>query len=62
MCLSTVYGRKDGAEKEIVQFISSIDVNGDSIILTDVMGRETVVEGRLLRADLTKGIVVIDLI
>ena len=62
MCLSTVYGRKDGAEKEIVQFVSSIDVNGESIVLTDVMGRETIVEGRLAHADQTKGVVDIYLI
>ena len=51
MCLSTVYGRKDGAEKEIVQFVSSSDVTGESIVLTDVMGRETRGEGRLAHAD-----------
>lgn len=62
MCLSTVYGRKDGAEREMAQFVSAINVEGDSIVLTDVMGRETVVTGRLVRADLTKGVVVIDLL
>lgn len=62
MCLSTVYGRKDGAEQEIVNYISSIEIDGTSILLIDVMGREMTVQGRLARADLTKGVVVIDLL
>ena len=57
MCLATVYVKK-GEESEIMaKNVSGIQVDGNSVILTDILGAEIVVEGRLKKADLVNGVV-----
>lgn len=56
MCLSTVYKSSD-PDSIIMEYVSKIQVNGDEITLTDVMGEQKVIQGTLALADLTGGVV-----
>ena len=60
MCLSTAYYNSKDEENVAVRFVSEINVTDDSVILTDVMGQEIVIRGRLKYVDLTGGTVVIE--
>ena len=55
MCLATVF--KESDDSVIFKNVSRIDVDGDKVILRDIMGDETVVEGRILMVDLANSIV-----
>jgi len=61
MCLSTVYASND-PEHAIMEYVSRINIEGDEITFTDVMGEEKKVNGRLVMADLTGAVVKIELI
>lgn len=55
MCLATVY--KDSDDSVIFRNVSRIDVDGDKLIIRDIMGDEKVIEGKLLMVDLANSIV-----
>ena len=55
MCLATVY--KDNDESVIFKNVIRINVEGDKLILRDIMGDERVVEGSILMVDLANSIV-----
>lgn len=55
MCLATVYKEQD--DSVILRNVSRIDVDGNNIILRDIMGDERTVEGRILMVDLANSIV-----
>ena len=55
MCLATVYRQND--DSVIFRNVSRIDVDGDKVILRDIMGDEQVVEGKILSVDLANSIV-----
>ena len=59
MCLSTVY-RSSDPDSIIMEYVSKIQVEGDQINLTDVMGEQKTVQGTLAMADLTGGVVKIN--
>ena len=54
MCLATVY--KDCDNTVICRNVSKLLVEGDQIILRDIMGSETTVEGKILMVDLANSI------
>lgn len=54
MCLATVVNINQ-ADSIILQYVSKIEVNGNQITLTDVMGERKTVEGTIAMADLTGG-------
>lgn len=54
MCLSTVVNINQ-PDSIILQYVSKIEVNGNLITLTDVMGEQKTVEGSIVKADLTGG-------
>ena len=56
MCLSTVYDTSD-PDRILMEYVSRIDMNGDEITLTDLMGVRRTFTGSLVSADLTGGIV-----
>lgn len=58
MCLATVYKNSD--DSVIFRNVSRIDVDGDKLVIRDIMGDEKVVEGRLLMVDLANSIVRVD--
>ena len=55
MCLATV--SKDNDDSVIFKNVSRINVEGDKLILRDIMGDERVVEGSILMVDLANSIV-----
>ena len=59
MCLSTVYRNDKQDENILCRFVSTIVVDGDELTFTDIMGETVTVKGRLVRADLTAGTVII---
>lgn len=55
MCLATVY--KDNDNTVICKNISRIDVVDDTVVLRDIMGDETKIQGKILMVDLANSIV-----
>lgn len=60
MCLSTAYRLTDGAEYKIGDYISAMDIDGENITLTDIMGSVTNIIGKLKKIDLEKNIILIE--
>ena len=54
MCLSNVYLISDHDEKLVCEYASSVNVKGDRILLTDVIGQEMTVMGTIMSVDLIK--------
>lgn len=54
MCLATVVNVNQ-PDSVILEYVSKIEVNGNYITLTDVMGEQRTVEGTIAMADLTGG-------
>ena len=55
MCLATVYIESD--DSVFFKNVARIDVDGNKLVLRDIMGDERVVEGRILMVDLANSIV-----
>ena len=52
MCLSTAYRLvPEGEDEKICEFISEVKIDGDKIILTDIMGKEIEVPGVIKSMD-----------
>jgi predicted RNA-binding protein len=60
MCLSTAYKTKKVPENMICEYVSKIKVNGDNIILTDIMNCEVSIKGILSSVDLEKNEILIE--
>lgn len=58
MCLATV--QKDSDNTVICKMVSRIDVDGDQVMLRDIMGETKVIEGKILMVDLANSIVKLD--
>ena len=59
MCLSTAYYNSKDEEKVAARYVAKIDVAGDKVVLTDIMGAQLEIEGKVTFVDLTGGVVVI---
>ncbi len=59
MCLSTVYKNEKNPDNVVLQNVMLIRCEGGKVTLTDILGREAVVEGEVQSADLTGGTVVL---
>ena len=55
MCLATVY--KESDDTVICRNVSKILVEGEKVIIRDIMGEETSIEGKILMVDLANSIV-----
>lgn len=55
MCLATVYKESDNTV--IMQNAARIDVDGDTVTITDIIGDETKIKGRILMVDLANSVV-----
>ena len=58
MCLATVIKKKDGTA--IFKNVSRIDVEGDQLLIRDIMGDEKTVQGKILMVDLANSKVEIE--
>lgn len=59
MCLAAAYKNEEVPESLVCKFVSNINIDGDTIVLTDIMGEEIKLEGTVSSVDLVKNIVVI---
>lgn len=60
MCLSSVYKNEKAKENLIASDVASIETEDGTVTLTDLFGRRITVEGTLRRADLTGGVVILE--
>ena len=59
MCLSTAYEVGSGSEKFIADRITNVEIDGNAVRLTTLLGTQTVVEGELKSIDLNRNIILI---
>ena len=59
MCLSTVYKNKISPETVAMPNVKRIDVEGDMVILTDLLERQMAIHGTLVTANLVEGTAVV---
>lgn len=59
MCLSSVYKNEQAKENLLASDVASIESGNGTVTLTDLFGRTLTVEGTLKRADLTGGVVIL---
>ena len=57
MCLATVHKSDDTV---VCRNVSRIDVDGEKVIIRDIMGDERVIEGKILMVDLANSLVKLD--
>ena len=59
MCLSTIY--RDSVEQDnlLMKNVRMIEYKDGTIVLTDLMERQIVIEGELVMADLVDGVAVV---
>ena len=57
MCLATAMVNKSGTETVLAKNLSTISIEGDNIVMVDILGEEFTVEGTLISADLVNGVV-----
>ena len=57
MCLATVYGKKHDTESVILKNATRIEVEGRKIVIRDIIGMETVIEGEIQMVDLANAVV-----
>lgn len=50
MCLATVY--KESDDTVLMRNTARIDVDGDYVTITDILGEETRIKGKILMVDL----------
>lgn len=60
MCLSTAYTTKDGVDTLICDRVTNITVDEGKVVLTNLLGMSTVVEGTLKNVDLNKNVITIE--
>jgi predicted RNA-binding protein len=60
MCLSAAYEVKNGIDTLIVDRVTNVRVEGESVVLTDLLGFDKVVNGTLSSIDLNRNIIRIE--
>lgn len=59
MCLSTVYKNKISPKTVAMPNVMRIDIDGDMVILTDLLERQMAIHGTLVTANLVEGTAVV---
>ena len=59
MCLAAAYKNEQTPENLICKFVSNIGFDNGKILLTDILGENIAIEGKLSTVDLVKNVVVI---
>lgn len=60
MCLSSAYQVKDGVDSLVCDKVTNVAVEEGKVILTNLLGMNTVVEGVLRNIDLNRNIILIE--
>ena len=59
MCLAAAYKNEQTPENLFCKFVSNIGFDNGKIVLTDILGENIAIEGKLSTVDLVKNVVVI---
>jgi predicted RNA-binding protein len=59
MCLSTIYVEKKDNKNKIMENVCSIELLTEGIKFTDLMEKTTLYKGKLIKADLVDGYVIV---
>lgn len=59
MCLSTAYFNEIDEQNAIMENVMIVECEENKVILIDLMGRRTEIDGRLKKASLTDGYVIL---
>ena len=60
MCLGTVFVTKDGVDEKVCSSISHVDVQGETLVFTDLLGRRTTIKGSIYEMDLNGSYIYVD--
>ncbi len=59
MCLSTAYRNNKEEDKILMTNVSNIEIQGEDIILTDLMEKKLVIKGTLEKVDMMDNFIII---
>lgn len=59
MCLSTVYKNEKTLDNILMKNVMRIQCQDDCVIITDLMERQMVIQGRLAEANLVDGVALV---
>ena len=59
MCLSTAYKNEISEETAVMHNVMEVECSDTSVTLIDLLGRRQIFDGRLLKASLTDGYVIL---
>ena len=59
MCLSTAYRNNKEENKILMTNVSNIEIQGEDIILTDLMEKKLVIKGTLEKVDMMDNFIII---
>lgn len=62
MCLATAYRKKNSPENVICEYVTKVQVDNHSVILTDIMNNTTLVEGTLSEINLEHNTIIIEVL
>ena len=60
MCLSDAFELCGGEKKPLMNYVSGISVEGENVVLTDMLGARKSVKGTLKSVDRTKNVILIE--
>ena len=56
MCLSTV-SKNSNPDEPLMEYVSAINIDGENVVFTDLMGEKKTFKGNLTFADLTGAVI-----
>jgi len=60
MCLSNVYNGEQPDSKLLFKNVASLNIDGDNITLTDILGIPTSIRGTVKKIDLLENIIIVE--
>ena len=60
MCLSSVYRKTEGESVFLFKNIAGVEISGDSILFTDIMGVRTEIQGKIQNIDLLENTITVE--
>ena len=60
MCEASVYLMKNGEEKKIMQDVTFVQPEGDTVFMSTLLGEQKIVPGRIARVDFLKHTVFVE--
>ena len=60
MCLSNVYSGEEPDSRLLFKNVASLNIDGDNITLTDILGIPTNIKGTVKKIDLLENIIIVE--